>query len=104
MDHKSPIVLIVGKFPAQPSKNARARALSELSRIAVSMVANENLDAEVSDDVLARRILAEADPRFVEELGRALIHQRLVLWIQAERRRVERTKMAKEHGADKKAG
>jgi hypothetical protein len=104
MDPKSPIVLIVGKFPAQYSKNAGTRALSELSRIAVSMLAKENLDAEASDDVLARRIFAEADPQFVEELGRALAHQRLILWIQGERRRVQRIKMAKQHGADQRAG
>jgi hypothetical protein len=41
---------------------------------------------------------------FVEELGRALTHQRLVLWIQAERRKVERRMLATRPGDEKKTG
>jgi len=78
--------------------------LAELTRIAVSMVAKENLDADVRDGVLALRILTKADPLFVEELGLTLTHQRLVLWIQAERRRAKRRTSARRPGDDKKTG
>ena len=80
------------------------RTLAELTRIAISMVAKENLDADIPDHVLAQRILTGADPLFVEELGRALAHQRVVLWIQNERRRTERRRSAKHRGEDQKAG
>jgi hypothetical protein len=82
----------------------RRRTLAELSGIAVSLVAKADLDPNVSDEVLAQRILAEADPLFAEELGRALARQRLVLWIQAERRKTQRKMLAKRPAADKKAG
>lgn len=81
-----------------------ARALSELSRIAVAKISKADLTTGVSDEVLARRILAECDSLFLEELGLALTHQRVVLWIQAERRRAERKMLAKHRGADRKAG
>ena len=80
------------------------RTLAELTRIAVSMVAQENLDSDETDKVLAQRILTEADPLFVDELGRALAHQRLVLWIQSERRKAQRRTSAKHRGDKEKAG
>jgi hypothetical protein len=79
------------------------RTLAELTRIAISMVAKENLDADIPDHVVARRILSEADPLFAEELGHAVAHQRLILWIQAERRRAKRRMLARRPGDDKKA-
>jgi hypothetical protein len=86
------------------SESMPRRTLAELTKIAVAMVAKENLDAGVPDYVLAQRILREADPVIMEELGRALTHQRLVLWIQAERRKVERRMLATRPGDDKKTG
>ena len=80
------------------------RTLAELTGIALSMVANANLDSDLTDDVLAQRILSEADPLLVEELGRALTHQRLVLWIQAERRRAKRKMLARDFRLDTKMG
>jgi hypothetical protein len=68
------------------------------------MVAKAELDTDVPDEVLAQRILTEADPSFVEELGRALARQRLVLWIQAERRRAQRRMLARRPIMDQKAG
>jgi hypothetical protein len=65
------------------------KTLAELNAIGVSMVAQANLDSEVPDDVLAQRILDEADPSFVGELGRALSRQKLVMWIHAERRKAQ---------------
>jgi hypothetical protein len=78
--------------------------LAQLSGMAVSMVAKAELDTDVPDEVLAQRILTEADPSFVEELGRALARQRLVLWIQAERRRAQRRMLARRPIMDQKAG
>jgi hypothetical protein len=86
------------------SESMPRRTLAELTKIAVAMVARANLDSDVPDHVLAQRILREADPVFVEELGRALTHQRLVLWIQAERRKVERRMLATRPGDEKKTG
>jgi len=80
------------------------RTLAELTGIALSMVANANLDSDLTDEVLAQRILSEAHPLFVEELGRALTYQRLVLWIQAERRRAKRKMLARRLRADRKTG
>lgn len=71
------------------------RTLGELAGIAVDLIAKRNLDSDVTDEVLAEHILTEADPLFVEELGRALTLQRLVLWIQAERRKAKRIILAK---------
>jgi hypothetical protein len=81
-----------------------AGSLSELSRIAVTRISKADLTADVPDDVLAQRILDGCDPLFLEELGLALTRQRVALWIQAERRRVERRMLAKQRGADQKAG
>jgi hypothetical protein len=80
------------------------RKLAELTGIAVTMVAKANMDAYVSDEILAQHILDEADPLFVEELGRALSRQRLVMWIQAERRKAQRRMLARRLGTDKTAG
>jgi hypothetical protein len=80
------------------------RTLAELAGIALSMVAKANLDSDLTDEVLAQRILSEADPLFVEELGRALTHQRLVMWIQNERRRAKRIMLARRLRADQKTG
>jgi hypothetical protein len=46
--------------------------LAELTGIALYMVARANLDSDLTDEVLAQRMISEADPLFVEELGRAL--------------------------------
>jgi hypothetical protein len=81
-----------------------ARALSELSRIAITKIRKADLTANISDEVLVRRILDECDPSFLEELGLALTHQRMVLWIQAERRRVQRIEIATRRRTDRKAG
>jgi hypothetical protein len=78
------------------------RDLSELSGIAVSMVANAILDADVPDEVLAQRITDEADPLFVTELGLALTHQKFLLWIRAERRKAQRRIEARRLGPDQK--
>jgi hypothetical protein len=59
------------------------------------MFEKANPDVDVPDDVLAHRILIEAGPRFAEELGFILTHQRLVLWIQAERRKAKRRALAR---------
>jgi hypothetical protein len=80
------------------------RTMAELTRIAVSIVADENLDAGIPDQLLAQRILTKADPLFIGELGRALTHQRLVLWIQAERRRAERRMLARHSRDDQETG
>jgi hypothetical protein len=66
------------------------RTLIELTRLGISMVANANLAADVPDESLAQRILAEADPLFVEELKLALTSHRMVSWIQSERRLLKR--------------
>ena len=80
------------------------RTLAELTGIALFMVAKANLDSDLTDEVLAQRILSEADPLFAEELGRALTRQRLVLWIQTERRRANRIMLARRFRADKQTG
>ena len=80
------------------------RTLAELTGIALSMVAKANLDSDITDEVLAERLVAEAGPLFVEELGRALTHQRLVLWIRSERRRAQRRMLASRYRANKKTG
>ncbi len=80
------------------------RTLDELTAIALSKVAKVNLDSDLTDEVLAQRILSDADPFFVEELGRALTHQRLVMWIQTERRRAKRIMLARGFRADKTTG
>lgn len=81
-----------------------SRTLAELKTIALSMIAKESLDADFQDHVLAHGLLIEAGPQFVEELGLILTHQRLVLWIQAERRRTRRRTLARRPSGRPKAG
>jgi hypothetical protein len=80
-----------------------ARALSELNGIAVTKISNADLTADIPDDVLVQRLLDEWDPLFLEELGLALTHQRVLLWIQAERRRAKRRILAKQFGGGRRA-
>jgi hypothetical protein len=77
----------------ESNNNNMPRTLIELTRFAISMVAKANLDANVPDEALAQRILTEADPLFVEELGLALTSHRMVSWIQSERRLAKRKQL-----------
>ena len=73
--------------------NNMPRSLIELTRFGISMVAKANLDADVPDEALAQRILAEADPLFIQELGLALASHRMVGWVQSERRLTKRKRL-----------
>jgi hypothetical protein len=72
------------------------KTLTELTRVAASILAKADLGSGITDEVLAERILAEADPLFVLEWGYALSRQRLVELIQSKSRGAWRRVLARE--------